>query len=228
MVAAGQRTAPLQLRLPKVRAHQQLGGLVRAACTHLAPGGRQPGARARAAGSLAADAHQHREQALHLEERTGRGPAEGTPRPHTAALLFELTFDEARAAGSGTQSPDLASPSLVRSPSGAVGPDQKPGWFVDPMGRPLSLPGGARPGPRKARHGRAADDLVRPASRGRPSLLGIPAGHLAHRTARRWLVQPERRRLLLHRLLEAEECLARRRPEDTGMRRPCANGADRR
>ena len=47
MVAAGQRTAPLQPRLPKVRAHQQLGGLVRAACTHLAPGGRQPGARAR-------------------------------------------------------------------------------------------------------------------------------------------------------------------------------------
>ena len=150
MVAAGERAASLQPRLPNVRAHQQLGGLVRVACTHLAPGGWQPGARARAAGSLAADAHQHREQTLHLEERTGRGPAEGTPRPHTAALLFELTFDEARAAGSGTQSPDLASPSLVRSPSGAVGPDQKPGWFVDPMGRPLSLPGGAGPGPRKA------------------------------------------------------------------------------
>jgi hypothetical protein len=45
MVAAGERAAPLQPRLPNVRAHQQLGGLVRAACTYLAPGGWQPGAR---------------------------------------------------------------------------------------------------------------------------------------------------------------------------------------
>jgi hypothetical protein len=43
MAAAGERAGPLQPRLPKVRAHQQLGGLVRVACIHLAPGVRRPG-----------------------------------------------------------------------------------------------------------------------------------------------------------------------------------------
>jgi hypothetical protein len=40
----------------------------------------------------------------------------------------------------------------------------------------------------------------------------------------RGVVQPERRRLLLHRLLEAQERLARRRSGEAGMRRSAGRG----
>jgi len=44
------------------------------------------------------------------------------------------------------------------------------------------LPGGARPSSRKARHGRAADDPVRPARRGRPASEAYQPGT--------WLAEP--------------------------------------
>jgi hypothetical protein len=63
MLAADDRAGPLQPRLPVIRPHQQLIGL------------------AQAARGSAVGAHQDRERALDLEERPGRGPAEGAMRP---------------------------------------------------------------------------------------------------------------------------------------------------
>jgi hypothetical protein len=87
-----ERTAPLQIGLARVMAGKDLR------------------ASADAPGSLAVATHQELEAAFALQERARYGPAEGALRPHTAALLSERTFDEAKASRSGEQSPDLASP----------------------------------------------------------------------------------------------------------------------
>jgi hypothetical protein len=84
-----ERAAPVQPGLAGVVVGEELGRRIR----HLGLSDRRAGARAGGADSLAALAHQHREQALDLAERPGRGPAERAPRPHSAPLLPELLFD---------------------------------------------------------------------------------------------------------------------------------------
>jgi hypothetical protein len=83
------RTRPLQVGLARIIGGQQLA--------------------AEAPGGLAARAHQQPQAGLDVEKRPVRGPAERTSRPHSAALPSELTFDQARAAGSVEQCLDLAS-----------------------------------------------------------------------------------------------------------------------
>jgi hypothetical protein len=74
MPAVLDRAGPFQPRLRWVIASEQLGWTT-------------------AANGLTVGAHQHGEQALDCLERPGRGPAEGTVRPHSAPLLLEPLFD---------------------------------------------------------------------------------------------------------------------------------------
>jgi hypothetical protein len=76
-----ERAAPLEPRPPRIVMGEEFG-------------------RRRVPGVKAAIAHEHREQALDLPERPGRGPAEGTVRLHSAPLLIEHLFE--RIAGRAT------------------------------------------------------------------------------------------------------------------------------
>jgi hypothetical protein len=58
------------------------------------PGYVSPGTVPLSADLQAGDADQHREQALDLAEGPGRGPAEGTVRPHSAPSLLERPFEK--------------------------------------------------------------------------------------------------------------------------------------